>query len=288
MPSIRNDDLRVEISAQGAELQSIYNKHTKLEYLWNGQDVWPKRSPVLFPIVGELKNKTYSYKGKSYSLSRHGFARDQLFTVSEHEEHTVTFTLTDSQESLAVYPFPFDFSIRYTIDGNELYVVYEVRNTGDEAMYFSVGGHPAFNLPLTDNIDFDDYYLVFSRVENAERYPISAEGLIETQPVAMPYYEDKLPLRRSLFYEDALVFKHLQSVSVTLESDKSDHGLTLFFEGFPYLGIWNKKDANFLCIEPWCGIADSVTASGELTEKEGIVMLPPGEVFERQWSVEVF
>lgn len=289
MPSIRNDDLRVEISAHGAELQSIYNKNTQLEYLWNGNpEVWAKHSPVLFPIVGELKNGMYTYKGTTYQLSRHGFARDQMFTVTDHGEHTVVFTLTDTPETLEVYPFPFNFSIRYSIDGNELYTVYEVKNTGNETMYFSLGGHPAFNVPLTDKTDFDDYYLVFSRVENAGHYPLSAGGLLEEQPVAMLHDAEKLPLQRNLFYKDALVFKHLNSASVTLESDKTDHGLTFYFENFPYLGLWTKKDANFLCIEPWCGIADGINATGQLTEKEGIIALSPGEVFERQWSVEVF
>jgi galactose mutarotase-like enzyme len=155
-------------------------------------------------------------------------------------------------------------------------------------MYFSVGGHPAFNVPLTSNTKFEDYYLIFSRVENTGRYPLSAEGLIEAQPVAVLHNAEKLPLERSLFYDDAIVFKHLQSASITLESDKTDHGLIFYFEDFPYLGLWSKRDANFLCIEPWCGVADNVNATGNLTEKEGIIALPHGELFERQWSVEVF
>jgi galactose mutarotase-like enzyme len=289
MPFLSNDHLKIDISTQGAELQSIYNKHTKLEYLWNGDPAyWAKHSPVLFPIVGELKNQQYTYQGKTYQLSRHGFARDKQFNITDHGDHTVTFTLTDSPETLEVYPFHFSFSIQYTIDDNRLYVVYEVTNTGKDTMYFSVGGHPAFNVPLTDKTSFEDYYLVFSRVENTARYPLSSGGLIEAQPVPMLHNAEKLPLKHSLFYEDAIVFKHLQSASITLESDKNDRGLIFYFEDFPYLGLWSKKDANFLCIEPWCGIADSVNATGELTAKEGIIALPHGECFERQWSVEVF
>jgi len=289
MPFLANDHLRVDISTQGAELQSIFNKHTKLEYLWNGDPAfWAKRSPVLFPVVGELKNHQYTYKGKSYQMSRHGFARDKQFTVSDHGDHTVTFLLTDSPETLEVYPFHFNFSIQYTIDDNRVYVVYEVKNTGKETMYFSVGGHPAFNVPIADKTTFEDYYVCFSRVENAGRYPLSAEGLLETQPELMLHNTEKLPLRHSLFQEDALVFKHLQSASITVESAKTDRGFTVYFEDFPYLGLWTKKDANFLCVEPWCGIADNVNATGELTVKEGIISLHPNEIFERQWSVEVF
>ena len=289
MPFLANDHLRVDISTQGAELQSIYNKHTKLEYLWNGDPAfWAKHSPVLFPVVGELRNHQYSYKGKTYQLGRHGFARDKQFVISDHGNHTVTFTLTESPDTWEVYPFPFNFSIQYTIDDNRVYVVYEVKNTGTENMYFSVGGHPAFNVPLTSKTEFEDYYLVFSRVENTGRYPLSPEGLIEIQSVPMLHNAERLPLRHSLFYEDAIVFKHLQSASITLESDKTDHGLTFYFEDFPYIGLWSKKDANFLCIEPWCGIADGVNTTGDFTRKEGINAIEPGQVFEKQWSVEVF
>ncbi len=288
MPSIRNDNLRVDISTQGAELQSIYNKQTALEYLWNGGPQWPKRSPVLFPIIGELKGKTYTYKDQSYKLSRHGFARDMMFGITAHTETSVTFSLRDTVETLNVYPFPFLFFIQYTLDANRLYVLYTVENTGGEPMYFSVGGHPAFKMPITKDTAFEDYYLAFSQVENTGRYPLSPDGLVETTPVTFLSDAEKLPLERSLFYNDALVFKDLQSASITLESDKTAHGLTFYFEQFPYLGIWNKKDADFICLEPWCGIADTVDASGQLTEKEGINTLQPKEIFEKQWSVEVF
>lgn len=289
MPRLSNDKLVVEISTLGAELQSIYNKETRLEYLWNADpQVWAKHSPVLFPTVGELKNGSYTYRGVTYNLSRHGFAREKQFTITDHSETSVTLTLVDSEETRAIYPFPFSFSIQYTLDGNRLYTIYTVKNTGDEYLYFSVGGHPAFKVPLTGDVSFEDYYLSFSQVENAERYPLSSGGLIETASV--PFFEnaERLPLKPELFYEDALVFKDLQSKSITLRSDCSPNGLIFYSEGFPYLGIWNKKDADFLCIEPWCGIADSVAADGDITSKEGINVLHPNDIFERQWSVELF
>ena len=155
-------------------------------------------------------------------------------------------------------------------------------------MYFSLGAHPAFNVPLTEFTGFEDYYLLFSQVENVNRYPLSANGLIEAQPVAFLHNAERLPLKRNLFYEDALVFKDLQSNSITLKNDKDDHGLIFYFEKFPYLGIWNKRDADFLCIEPWCGIADSVDADGDIRNKEGINKLEPKGIFERQWSIEMF
>ncbi len=140
MPTLRNHLLVVDISAQGAELQSIYNKETEIEYLWNGNpQFWAKRSPVLFPIVGELKNQTYLYKGKSYSMSRHGFARDMPFTVTEQSEHSITFSITDTPQTMAAYPFHFRFSIQYTLDEDRLYTIYYVENIGEDKMYFSVG-----------------------------------------------------------------------------------------------------------------------------------------------------
>ena len=289
MPTLRNDTLVVDISAQGAELQRIYNTKTNLDYLWNANpQYWAKHSPVLFPIVGELKKGSYTYEGKTYKMGRHGFARDMQFVISDHSENSVTFTITDTPETLTAYPFHFTFSIQYTIDASRLYVVYKVQNTGSENMYFSLGGHPAFKVPLTENTDFEDYYLLFSQIENAERYPLSTDGLIETTPKNFFNNAEKLPLQRSLFYEDALVFKHFQSNSITLKNDNITNGFTFYFEGFPYLGIWTKKGADFLCIEPWCGIADSTDATGNLAQKEGINLLQSGKIFDKQWSVELF
>ncbi len=289
MPTLHNHLLLVDINTKGAELQSLINQQTGLQYLWNGNpDVWAKHSPVLFPIVGELKNGSYTYNGKTFHLSRHGFARDAEFFITDKSETSITFTITDTPQTLFLYPFPFSFSIQYTLDENRLYVVYSVTNTGSETMYFSLGGHPAFKVPLVDNTDFEDHYLSFSQIENAERYPLSADGLIEITPVPFFHNAEQLKLKRFFFYEDALVFKHIQSKSISVKSDVTPHGFTFYFEDFPYLGIWNKKDAEFLCIEPWCGIADSVNASGDITQKEGINALQPNEVFERQWSVELF
>ncbi len=289
MPTVHNHILSVDINSQGAELQSIINQQTGLQYLWNAApQVWAKHSPVLFPIVGELKGGSYTYNNKTYHLGRHGFARDMEFTVTDQSETSIAFTITDTQQSLFLYPFPFSFSIQYTIDENRLYVVYSVKNTGNETMYFSVGGHPAFKIPLVDNTDFEDYYLSFSQIENADRYPLSQDGLIETTPVPFFHNAEQLKLKRFLFYDDALVFKGFQSNSISVKSDVTPHGFTIYFEGFPYLGIWNKKDADFLCIEPWCGIADTTASSGDITQKEGINALQPNAVFQRQWSVEVF
>ncbi|RYZ57108.1 MAG: aldose 1-epimerase family protein [Chitinophagaceae bacterium] len=289
MISIANNQLQVKIDPRGAELKSVFHKENNLEYIWQGNPAfWAKSSPVLFPIVGELKEKSYRYKGRSYQLSRHGFARDKEFTVSRQEESAVTFSLESSDETRAVYPFDFIFSLTYTLEANSLRVRYGVSNKGAEEMLFSVGGHPAFNLPLAEGTTYNDYRLEFAREETTGRWPISKDGLIEKTPQPLLQNSDRLPLSKDLFAKDAVVLKQLQSDSVQLVSDKTPHGLEFFFEGFPYLGLWAAPGADFLCIEPWCGIADSVDASGELADKEGINKLTAGEQFEVEWKVRFF
>ena len=284
--TIQNDYLSVEVQAKGAELMSLYNKKEQLEYMWSGDPAfWGKHSPVLFPIIGELKNNTYYYNNKAYRLSSHGFARDMEFTVVEQTTSSVGFSLLSNADTLQKFPFEFGFDIEYLLQQDWLTVTYKVKNTGNDDMYFSVGGHPAFKVPLVEGTAYDDYYLEFNKTENAGRWPISAEGLIETDAEPFLLNTNKLPLRKELFYRDAIVFKNLRSDTVRLRSSKHDKGIEFNFPGFPYLGVWAAKDADFVCIEPWCGIADPVNSSQQLTEKEGINRLAPQGIFERSWGV---
>lgn len=286
MYTIENEILKVMVNPAGAELSSLYNKKTGLEYMWSGDATfWGKKSPVLFPIIGTLKGNKYFVAGNAYELGRHGFAREKTFSIVEKEATSIHFKLEADEQTLTVYPFQFGLSLIYSIEENRLSVTYLVENKDAGEMYFSVGGHPAFNLPFVDNLLYEDYFLLFNKTENAGRWPISADGLIEE--VATPLLQDtnELPLSKSLFYEDAIVLKHLQSDEIQVKSARHPAGLSFSFPGFPYLGIWAAKDAPFICIEPWCGIADSVGSNQDFTEKEGIVNLPSGESFERTWSV---
>ena len=235
-----------------------------------------------------MKNNSYTYNGTAYTLGRHGFARDLVFTVAEQTADSIRFLLTDSADTKKVYPFPFHFEVVYTLDDNRLTVTYRVRNTGNEELFFSVGGHPAFRVPLAAGTSYEDYYLQFNREETAGKWPLSPEGLIERSTQPLLDHTQRLPLKKTLFYADALVLKHLASDVVTLKSDATPHGLEFHFKGFPYLGIWAAKDADFVCIEPWCGIADHVDASGQLQEKDGINQLQAGGLFERSWQVVLF
>ena len=289
MTIIENEFLEVAIQSQGAELDSIYHKQHQLEYLWSGDSVyWGKKSPVLFPIVGTLKDNSYTFKGEKYSLSRHGFARDRGFELESKAADRAVFLLKSDDESFKNYPFHFEFRFHYVLKINALCVTYEVKNMGDEPMYFSVGGHPAFRVPLAAGSSYEDYYIQLNETETFGRYPLSKDGLIETMPNAFLNHSNKIALKHSLFYEDAIVLKHIKSNSMAILSDKTSHGLRMTFDGFPYFGIWAAKNAPFVCLEPWCGIADVVNTTQELTEKEGINQLQIGERFERIWGLELF
>ena len=289
MEVIENDWLKVTVQPLGAELTGLFNKQTRLEYIWAADPkFWAKHSPVLFPIVGALKNNSYLFKGRSYQLNRHGFAREQLFRVDQRSTGAVTFLLQHSDATLAVYPFAFSLRIRYLLDTNRLQVQYEVINEGEGAMYFSIGAHPAFRVPLSPGTRYADYFLEFEKSEQSPRWIITPEGLISRE--STPFLENTriLPLAKSLFYRDAIVFKNLQSQSIQLRSNITQHGISMQFPGFPYFGIWAAKDADFVCLEPWCGIADAEYTNQELIVKEGIETLQQGETFARTWSVQCY
>ncbi len=288
MYTIENDHLKVSVSSKGAELDNILLKSDKTAYMWGADPAfWAKKSPVLFPIIGTLKANTYYFDGKAYQLPRHGFAREMDFTAISQTNESILFAIESNAKTFEVFPFGFRFEIGYALFENQLRVTYTVSNTDNKTIYFSVGGHPAFKVPITEGLNYDDYYLEFNEQENAGRWPISKEGLIESSPVPLIENSNQLKLTKDLFKKDALVFKHLKSNTVVLKSDKDKRSIGFDFTGFPFLGIWAAKDADFVCIEPWCGIADSVDTEQELIKKEGIVALAIAEVFERSWSVVI-
>jgi galactose mutarotase-like enzyme len=286
---LENDHLHVKVNEKGAELTSVKSKLTGLEYMWGANPAyWAKSSPILFPIVGTLRNDSYLYKGKSYTLSRHGFAREMIFNVVNDDTNKATFRLSSNEITLEKYPFNFILEISYEITESLLEVTYNVQNSGTDIMYFSIGGHPAFKVPLTDATNFEDHFLQFSEEENAPRWPIDSHGLILDKPIPLLENDSKLHLTHDLFNSDALVFKNLKSDQVSIKSDKHEHGLDLYFKGFPYLGIWSYKDADFVCLEPWCGIADSISHQQNLVEKEGIEKLSPSGSWSISWKVRFY
>lgn len=287
MIDLHNEFLALTIDPKGAEMQTLTGKGNGLNYLWKGDPAfWGKHAPVLFPIVGSLKGNTYFYEGKSYTLPRHGFARDKTFTVSFLEPGEAEFTLTDDPSTLAVYPFPFVLDIRYRLEGPVLEVRYQVHNPGLGPLYFSVGGHPAFAVPLVEGTRYEDYTLTFNRPETAGRRVLEG-GLLQGES---PFLKEQsvLPLTHELFADDAIVLHGLRSETVTLGSEKTSHGLRFRILGWPDLGIWAAPLAPFVCIEPWQGHADPVDSNQQIVYKQGMVALEPGATWARSWSVEPF
>ena len=285
MVTISNDRLSVSISEKGAELQSL--QHSGLEYLWQAHVSWPKHAPVLFPIVGELKDGKYIFENKEYKMSRHGFAREKVFKSFQTSDTSVIFTLTSDEDTLKIYPFSFVFKIEYRLEATTLLCTYIVENTDSKLMYFSVGGHPAFNVPLKSELIYFDYSLKFNNDSVLKRYMIH-DGLIGDDSETIHLRNNELQLQPSLFYIDAIVLKHPGSNEVELLTSKDKRGLKFVFDGFPYFGIWAAEDAPFVCLEPWCGIADNIHHDYQLIYKEGINKLDVGESWQRRWSVEVY
>lgn len=285
--TLHNALLSVRIHRKGAELCSVQHSNG-LQYMWQAGKEWPKHSPVLFPIVGTLVNNSFLYEGKSYSLPRHGFARDMEFTPTRLSETMVKFTLCSNTKTLEEYPFPFRLHLQYELHEDTISCNYEVENTGDSDMYFSIGGHPAFAVPLQAGEQYSDYQLRFSKTEPLLRWKLD-NGLLgnDTIPVA-GQAGNTLPLHPALFYEDAIVLKGLKSETVSLVNADATHGIHFRIAEFPHLGIWGAKDAPFVCIEPWCGHADPVNHTQDITKKPGIEQLSAGGFWQRSWAARFF
>lgn len=293
MTILENDQLRIAVRPQGAELTSLFHKTTGIEHLWQADpNVWGWHAPNLFPIVGGLLNDQLLIDGKTYPLKRHGFARLSTFVLVESSDSHAIFSLRSDTETQKVYPYTFDFQIQYELTGASLSVTYRVVNEGDKTLFFSVGAHPAFNAPFRPNgqdtgESYDDYYLEFEQAESLLTHQLSAAGLFtgETQPV--PTDGQQLALTPHLFDQDALVFKQLSSHQVSLRSRRNDHAVTVSFADFPHLGIWAKPGAPFVCIEPWLGYADAEGTLRPIEQKEAIQQVGPDHVFNAHFSISV-
>ncbi len=279
--SLSNTEISIQIKSLGAELCSVKSTANK-EYIWEGNpEFWGKHSPVLFPIVGTLKNNTYFHNEKEYHLSRHGFARDMEFTLIEKTENSATFSIQSNSETLKNYPFEFELQMHYSLINTTLEIAYSVINKSDYRIPFSIGAHPAFALPG----NFEDYSLDFEKVEPLD-YTLLENDLVSKQTETLHTDSNKVPLTYELFKRDALIFKKLQSNSLTIV-EKEKPILKVHFEDFPSLGIWTKMDAPFICIEPWFGYSDTVESTGNLFEKEGVIVLEANATFQAKFSIEI-
>ncbi len=277
--------LRLEVAPLGAEMRSLRRRGAPVEYLWQGDPaVWPYRAPHLFPIVGRLKGDAFVYAGRTFRLGQHGFARDKMFAVAEATRTAARFVLRDDAETTASYPFAFRLGVDYRLGGGAVEIAYEVENSGVIEMPFSIGAHPGFRCPLDDAEGAQTYALEFERTETAGRFPV-ADGLVSRRNEPALRGESVLPIGAGTFDRGAIVFKDLLSRRVRLVGMRSRVGVEVGFDGFPCFGVWSKPGAPFVCLEPWCGVADAPDASGRLEDKEGIVCLPPGRTFTRALTI---
>jgi len=287
--SISNASFDIEISNIGAEICSLKSKKTNIEYIWQGNpEIWGSHAPVLFPIIGALKNDTYFFKGKAYQLPRHGFIRrNKDLTVVTHKPNQLVLQLISSDKTKNMYPFDFRFRISFELLSNQLKVRHHIFNTGDQEIYFSLGAHPAFNCPLEEGKTYEDYHLQFEQTEILNTWKLDHHGQIEKEGETILNHTNKLALHSHLFDQDALIFKSLKSRQVSLCQQENEL-IRVRFDDFSSLGLWAKPGAPFICIEPWLGYADSSKTQQQFIEKEGIICLQATKEFNASYSIEIF
>ncbi|WP_313630164.1 aldose 1-epimerase family protein [Enterococcus devriesei] len=285
--TITNDFLEATINEKGAELVSL--RANEIEYIWQADpQYWGRHAPILFPFVGRLKDNQYSYQGKTYPMGQHGFARDKEFKVLEQTKEKVTLVLTSDEETKKVYPFDFSLTVSYEIWGEGVRIRFDVENTGEEEMIFALGGHPAFNIPLTDELQFDDYFIAFSPQKSRVKIPLDGP-FTNLDQKTIGQTNTNIQLSRGLFKEDALIYETRGLNAYTLGSEESSHSVTLAYNNIPYVGLWSPypAEAPFVCIEPWWGFADTVDSNGRLEDKEGMNRLAGNEHFKTEFSITV-
>lgn len=292
--TIKKDRIEASIKSAGAELCSL--KLDGKEYLWQGDDqFWSRQAPVLFPIVGSLRNNTAESAEGTCSMGRHGVARDQEHTV-EHissDGSNVTFELNENEETLAAFPYKFKLNVTFAITGEAtLSQTFKVTNTGKVNLPFSVGGHPAFNVPLPDSADetFEDYELKFTKAWTCMCPLLTPDGLIDTETANYNLEKsDTVALTHETFANDALMFTDVPDRTLTLLGTKSGHGVKIDFDRFRYIGVWSAAgSAPFVALEPWTGYTTAKQEDDVFEHKADITVLAPGNSFVRTFSVTLF
>lgn len=255
----------------------------------NGKVYWKRHDPILFPIVGKLKKNETIINGKTYEMSQHGFARDSEFEPVTKLENYQSYLLKSNESTLAKYPYDFSLYITYRSEENKLITIYKVINEGDDNMPFGIGGHPAFKINLQDLLN-EEYFLEFEEEENKIHFLYLIDGMIGTEYAKNILEANKIiRINKNSFDNDAIIMKGLTSNKISLKKKTENKTiLTMDFTGFPYLAIWAKPQAPFICIEPWMTTADQITSNGIFAEKPDTIMLKPKEEFECKYTVEFF
>ena len=287
---LRNDQAEATIAPLGAELQAL--RLGGLDLLWNAGPLWPRHAPLLFPVVGALAGDQLRHQGRSYPMPKHGFARDRAFTWTRRDEAACSLELRDDASTRASYPFAFQLSVAYALEGTTLRMDLALHNPGPEPLPASLGLHPAFRWPLAPGLPRKTHRLVFAQAEPGPLRRLDSQGLLRPEPHPTPIQDRTLDLREDLFQDDALLFLETRSRALRYEA-QGGPGLNLAWEGFPHLGVWTKPNLGpegtpaFLCIEPWQGYADPEGFAGEFTEKPGSFLVAPGGTREWSFSVEM-
>lgn len=288
---LKNEFLTVKVLTKGAELTSIINNLTQQEYLWQGDATfWGRQAPILFPFVGKSIDNQYQYQAQTYPMNQHGFARDQEFEVISQSQTSVTLQIADTKETRLVYPFAFVLQVTYQLKNNQIQVGYQVNNpSATDDLYFSIGGHPGFNIPLAEKTKFEDYYLDFQPQKSRVKIPLDGAYLDLDKRTLAPT-DVAIDLSRDLFENDALIYE-LQGQKNTfwLKSDKTSHAVGLTLENAPFIGVWSPypADAPFVCLEPWWGIADQKHATGQLVDKFGVNQLQAQQEFKASYQITI-
>lgn len=272
---LENDFLKIAIDTHGAELSSIFNKKENKEMLWQGDPAfWGRKSPVLFPVVGKYKNGKTTYNGKEYFLGQHGFARDSEFTLIQKAENKISFELTSSEETLIKYPFKFSLICSFELKNDTIIVGWQVENTDNKTIYFSIGAHPAFYCEKSKTA-------LTMNGENIKYNLINSDGLYTSQKFDV---DSSFVLHDSVFDNDALIIENSDVNEVSLVNDKKY--LTVKFDTKVF-GIWSpaKKNAPFVCIEPWYGRCDAEDFNGDITEREYGNSLGIGEKWYKEYEI---
>ena len=282
---IKSSDLSAVVSSLGGELQSLRDAADR-EYLWQGdKQWWGGRSPNLFPYVGRCTNGQYTLDGQTYSLNLHGFVRRMELEGTRLSDSACAFSLTDSPETLAQFPFPFRYEVAFSAREDTLTVTYTVENRGDKTMYFGLGAHPGFQVPMAEGERFEDYSLTFSAPCAPRRVLFSADGYRTGETADYPLEEGcRIPLTHPLFDDEAIV---LSGTSGVVRLGAAAHGITVDYRQFPLVGFWHPphSEAPFVCIEPWRSLPARQGVVEDFARQEGLVALPAGETWRISYSI---
>lgn len=285
---LENDSIKLSVNESGAELSSIVSKSNNTEYLWCGDsNFWNRRSPILFPFVGGLKNKEYSFEGKTYPMGQHGFARDMVFVPSSITEDSIWMRLVSNETTRTLYPFDFILEVGYVLKDNFLQVIWKVYNKSDKKMHFSIGGHPAFMCPIYSTEKQTDYFIDFHTDNNLLYNLVGNDGLVSTYDQELVLDRGILSISSDLFDHDALIIENQQVQKISLLDTNKNPYVTVSFDA-PLVGVWSptNKNAPFICIEPWYGRCDSTDFDGTLEQRLYNNKLNVGEVFEASYTIE--